>query len=106
MTRIYFKCYNIGVRFLIFNPVWRPSRRKKVVVAIRMDIREHRWRLEGFNTFAGEAYSFPDSYRTEAEAVAAGRKKLKEIKKIQSDEEGGIQDQVWVIRPDGRGYPL
>ena len=63
------------------------------------------WRTEGFDTFSGDAYSFPGSYQTEREAVEAGKKQLKEIQKDQPDA-GEIQDQVWIIRPDGKRYSL
>jgi len=69
-----------------------------------------RWRLRGHDTFAGEAYPLPGSYRTEAQAQKAARKRLADLERTQpsvssgGQRPGGIQDQVYIVRPDGSAY--
>src|SRR5262245_18102138 len=66
-----------------------------------------RWRLRGYDTFAGEDYPLPGSYWTEAQAQRAARKRLAELERTQpsvssgGQRPGGIQDQVYIVRPDG-----
>jgi hypothetical protein len=67
-----------------------------------------KWKLQGWDTFARHSYSISGSYESEAEAVAAAKKKLKELERhqptLRSGGQGGIQDQVYVIGPDGQNY--
>ncbi len=71
--------------------------------------RPSRWRLIGFDTFSSEEYSLVGTYRDESAATETALKRLENLKKTQPDNEsggqkGGIQDQVWVIRPDGSKF--
>ncbi len=66
-----------------------------------------RWSLLGYDTFAGETYFIPGSFRTRATAERAARRYLKKLEKTQPTEisggqaPGGIQDRVFVVDPDG-----
>ncbi|NWG34377.1 MAG: hypothetical protein HXY42_08040 [Chloroflexi bacterium] len=63
------------------------------------------WRLRGYDTFAGEWYPLDGIYLSERAALRAAHKRLKELERLQpSDTSGGqegIQDQVYIVRPDG-----
>ena len=69
-----------------------------------------KWKLEGFDTFDNEPYSLEGNYDDEAAAKEAARKRLEELEKTQpsatSGGQGrfGIQDQVFIVRPDGSNY--
>jgi hypothetical protein len=64
-----------------------------------------KWRLLGYDTFAGEEYPLPGEYDSESEAVSRAMKRLEELEKLQpsssSGGQDGIQDRVYVRRPDG-----
>jgi hypothetical protein len=64
-----------------------------------------RWRLIGYDTFSGQEYPLPGEYDSEVEAVAAAGKRLEELEGLQpsasSGGQNGIQDRVYVVRPDG-----
>ena len=64
------------------------------------------WTLEGWDTFAGHGYPLPGRYGTRERAVRAARRQLAELEKSQPTEtsggQDGIQDQVFVVAPDGR----
>ena len=63
------------------------------------------WKLQGYDTFSREDYPLPGEYETEDEALAAAHERLEHLEKTQpsrtSGGQGGIQDQVYVVRPDG-----
>jgi hypothetical protein len=69
-----------------------------------------KWGLEGFDTFSNETYPLSGEYDTEEFARDAAKKRLSELEKTQpsassgGQKESGIQDQVFVIRPDGTKY--
>ena len=74
------------------------------------------WKLEGYDTFAEEYYPLEGEYSSEKEAQRAAAKRLQELERTQpsrrpgglggSGGQGsfGIQDRVFVIRPDGSRY--
>jgi hypothetical protein len=68
------------------------------------------WRLRGHDTFAGEDYPLPGTYWTEAQAQRAARRRLAELERMQpsassgGQRPGGIQDRVYIVRPDGTAY--
>lgn len=67
------------------------------------------WRIGGWDTFSGEAYSISGEYATEQEAQEAARALLAEIACTQPEQEtggpdGGVQDRVFVVCPDGSEY--
>jgi len=68
------------------------------------------WQLRGYDTFARQSYPLPGTYRSEADAIAAARLRLVELEQEQPSAssggqgEGGIQDRVFVVRPDGTSY--
>jgi len=72
------------------------------------DVPERLWRLQGHDTFAREDYPLPGEYETEVEAVAAARERLEHLEMTQpsstSGGQDGIQDRVYVIRPDGTRF--
>jgi hypothetical protein len=69
-----------------------------------------KWKLQGYDTFAREDYPVPGEYRSEAEAQKAARKRLELLEQRQpsassgGQKPDGIQDRVYIIRPDGTGY--
>lgn len=69
---------------------------------------EPRWTLEGYDTFSRESHRLPGSWATEAEALAAARARLGALERDQptatSGGQQGVQDRVFVVRPDGSKY--
>ncbi len=65
----------------------------------------NKWRLLGYDTFSSEEYPLEGEYDTETDAIAAARARLAELEETQPSEssggQDGIQDRVFVIRPDG-----
>jgi hypothetical protein len=70
--------------------------------------RRGRWRLQGWDTFAGESYPILGSYATKAGAVAAAKRYLQKLERQQptahSGGQEGIQDRIYVLGPDGHSY--
>ena len=68
------------------------------------------WRLQGYDTFAGESYPLPGIYFSEKSAQRAAQRELRKLEKMQpsgqsgGQKEGGIQDRVFIVRPDGTTY--
>lgn len=66
------------------------------------------WRLQGYDTFAREWYDIPGWFFSEEEALAAAYRRLEELEEYQpsrySGGQYGIQDQVFIVRPDGTMY--
>ncbi len=70
-----------------------------------------KWKLKGYDTFEGGSdafYTLEGEYTNEAAAKKAARSRLKELERTQpshqSGGQGGIQDQVYIVRPDGTKY--
>jgi hypothetical protein len=67
-----------------------------------------KWTLQGYDTFAHESYPLDGEFDTEEAAIAAARAYLDELEQAQpslsSGGQSGIQDGVYVIRPDGTGF--
>ena len=69
-----------------------------------------RWKLEGYDTFAEESYPLDGSYPDQQSAEDAARKRLIELERTQptsssgGQSEDGIQDHVFVVKPDGTKY--
>jgi hypothetical protein len=65
------------------------------------------WKLQGYDTFAGEWYPLPGRYFSEKAAQRAARRELKKLEKMQpsrysgGQRPGGIQDRVYIVGPDG-----
>jgi predicted LPLAT superfamily acyltransferase len=63
------------------------------------------WRLRGYDTFAGESYPLAGIFLSERAAMRAARQHLKRLEKMQpsrfSGGQEGIQDHVYIVRPDG-----
>ncbi len=63
------------------------------------------WRLRGYDAFAGEWYSLSGLFFSERAARRAAHKRLKALERLQpsttSGGQDGIQDQVYIVRPDG-----
>lgn len=70
------------------------------------------WHLEGFDTFEGKSYPLPGSYPTEKKAIEAAKKQLAELEKTQPSATSGgqssmgIQDRIYIVRPDGTKYRI
>ena len=64
------------------------------------------WRLEGWDAFAGHGYRIGGRFRSRAHAERAARRHLAAIERMQPSDisggQSGIQDQVFIIAPDGR----
>ena len=69
---------------------------------------KRRWRLEGWDTFSVHSYPLAGSYRSEWMARIDARLKLWVLEREQPSSQwggqDGIQDQVWIIGPDGSRY--
>lgn len=67
-----------------------------------------KWKLEGYDTFSREGYPLPGEYDTEDAAMTAAKKRLEYLERTQPSEssggQGGVQDQVYLIRPDGTKF--
>ncbi len=67
-----------------------------------------KWRLEGFDTSAREEYPISGDYDSEADAVAAAENRMEQIEKhppsVPSGEQEGLQDRIYVVRPDGSKF--
>lgn len=68
------------------------------------------WKLAGYDTFDGHFYKIEGMYDTEEDAIKAAHKRLIELEELQPTEYSGgqppfgIQDIVYVVRPDGFMY--
>lgn len=66
-----------------------------------------RWKLIGFDTFSNESYTLK-SYPSLEAAEAAAKERLRELEQTQpstsSGGQSGIQDRVFIERPDGTQY--
>lgn len=68
------------------------------------------WKLEGYDTFDGEPYPLDGVYGTEAAARRAAQDRLDMLERTQptaasgGQADLGIQDRVYVVRPDGTKY--
>lgn len=68
------------------------------------------WTLEGYDTFEERFYALEGEYSSQQAVERAAETELREIEKTQptastgGQEEDGIQDQVFVVRPDGTKY--
>lgn len=66
------------------------------------------WTLSGYDPFAGDSYSLPGRYYSRASAERAARRALRELERSQPTEQSGgqdgIQDRVFIVRPDGSAY--
>lgn len=74
-------------------------------------MKARKWSLEGYDTFEGGPdayYPLEGEFDDEQAVQAAARDRLAELEKTQpssdSGGQGGIQDQVFVVRPDGSKY--
>lgn len=69
-----------------------------------------RWKIVGYDTFSNEWYGLQPDYATEKEAQTAALKRLDELERSQPAKDSGgqadvgIQDRVFVERPDGTRY--
>ncbi len=69
-----------------------------------------KWKLEGYDTFEGEPYPLPGEFDDQKSAEKAAGKRLKKLEISQpksssgGQDSAGIQDRVYIIRPDGSKY--
>lgn len=67
-----------------------------------------KWKLEGLDTFSGEPYPIQGEYENEKAVYDAAIKKLEELERSQpsatSGGQKGIQDQIFVLTPDGSRF--
>ncbi len=70
--------------------------------------RKKGWGLEGYDTFKEEFYPLDGRFSSEESARNAARERLKKLEKTQPTEstggQDGVQDRVYIIRPDGSKY--
>lgn len=68
------------------------------------------WRLQGHDAFDGEDYPLDGTFADQAAAENAARARLAKLERTQpsasSGGQTGIQDQVFVVRPDGTRYRM
>jgi len=75
-----------------------------------LDLLLGRWTLQGYDTFSREEYPLPGRYWTEAAAKRGARRRLRYLERTQpsalsgGQKEFGIQDQVFIVRPDKTDY--
>lgn len=66
------------------------------------------WKISGYDTFANEPYWLPGRYGSQQAAERAARRRLGLLELMQPGEtsggQAGIQDQVFIHRPDGTSY--
>jgi hypothetical protein len=66
------------------------------------------WRLKGHDAFAGTDYDLPGTYRSEARARRAAGRALRQIERGQpsatSGGQKGVQDRIYIMRPDRTSY--
>jgi hypothetical protein len=76
-------------------------------------MKKGKWKIEGYDTFEGGPdafYPLPGEFDDEPAAQAAARGHLAELEKTQpasqsgGQSEQGIQDRVYIVRPDGTKY--
>lgn len=92
-----------------------PEQRYKLAVEVQrvMPARSQLYRLEGYDTFSSESYPLGnigpgDPYRPHYDsygaAMADAQLRLQELNRTQPSAggQGGIQDQVFIVHPDGR----
>jgi hypothetical protein len=66
-----------------------------------------KWRLRGYDTFAGEFYEIEGRWTTRKKAERAAKRELRKLERLQPSHysggqaPGGIQDQVYVVSPEG-----
>lgn len=64
-----------------------------------------KWKLEGYDTFSEKSYPLDGEFLDEEAARNAAKLRLKKLEKIQPTEltggQVGVQDRVYIIRPDG-----
>ncbi len=69
-----------------------------------------KWQLQGYDTFAEEFYPLEGEYDTEKQTMAVAEARLEELEATQPSEHSGgqgkfgIQDRVYIVRPDGTRY--
>ena len=67
-----------------------------------------KWKIEGYDTFSRKPYALGGEYESQAAAESAAWQRLKELEVRQptamSGGQSGIQDRVYIIRPDGTQY--
>ncbi|MFA6383579.1 MAG: hypothetical protein WCX17_04090 [Parcubacteria group bacterium] len=68
------------------------------------------WKLEGYDTFSNEPYPIPGDYPTEIDVIKAALEKMEELRKNQPSKTSGgqgtfgIQDRIYIVRPNGDKY--
>lgn len=82
--------------------------RKCKDLLVRLAASRRSWRLLGYDTFAGTYYSVPGRYWSEQAARRAAKGYLKKVEREQPSRQSGgqkgIQDRVFIVRPDGSMY--
>jgi hypothetical protein len=69
-----------------------------------------RFRLVGYDTFSNEWYNLNKTFKTETAAIRAAKKRLEHLEETQPSASsggqgaGGIQDRVFVERPNGTRF--
>ena len=67
-----------------------------------------KWKLEGWDVFDTPHYPIEGEYDTEEQAIEAAKLRLIELEREQPTEssggQNGIQDKIFIVRPDGSKY--
>lgn len=67
--------------------------------------RGKKWRLLGYDTFEGASYEIDGEYDDEEKAIQAARKRCEALELIQPRSQG-LQDYVYVVRPNGSRFQV
>ncbi len=97
---------------LLTTKTFHASRASIAAFAVSSQIEEpmqnSKWKLQGRDTFANEDYPLEGEFDTEHDAITAAKVRLTDLEITQPSEtsggQDGIQDQVFVIRPDGTRF--
>jgi hypothetical protein len=91
-----------------------PTPTKENIVSEEGQVVAQKWHLKGYDTFEGGEgafYPLDGEFDDEQAAIDAARERLVELEKTKpsagsggQDEIGGIQDKVYIVRPDGSSY--
>jgi|GEM_PF-5522085 len=75
---------------------------KRITRRGQQSTQKPRWRLEGYDTLDGCWYSLPGVYHSELAVLRYADQQLEESQPSSSSGgQGGIQDEVWIVRHDG-----
>jgi len=101
----------IYMHFIIIFQKVRPIIKTRNQLMLKLlGIKVEMWALSGYDTFAGESYPLARPFFSERAVRRAAKRALKRLEQSQpsrhsgGQQPGGIQDHIYVVRPDGSRY--